>query len=207
VRLLLPSLYSLKLTRRLWLRSYSSISYILRDAGAVDTGAFVPLPLDVQIEGYRRIPTIFDLGQHGNIELDPNRVTSSAIIWPKLALLHYECRPTGPLVTRLTQKAEASWAGLPPAKMIAPFLRALFAQLVEKLACEENLAPGYAFHCTVTSPESWKLEDRERMKAAVAEADLASLVPGLGVSFYYISEQEAAALSVYNANYKAFFQV
>ncbi|KAK3347093.1 hypothetical protein B0T25DRAFT_572171 [Lasiosphaeria hispida] len=149
---------------------------------------------------------MFDLGQHGNIELDPDRVTSLAIIWPKLALLHYECRPTGPLVTRLAQKAEASWAGLPPAKMIAPFLRALFIQLLEKLAREGNQALGYAFHCTVTSPESWKFEDRERMKAAVAKADLALLVPGLGVSFYYILEQEAAALSVYNANYAAFFQ-
>jgi len=207
VRLLPPSLHLPKLTRRLRLRSHSSISYILRHAGPGDTGAFVPLPLDVEIGGYKRIPTMFDLSQHGNIELDPDRVTSSAIIWPKLALLHYECRPTGPLVTRLAQKAEASWAGLPPAKMIAPFLRALFVQLLKKLAREGNQALGYAFHCTVTSPESWKLEDRERMKAAVAEADLASLVPGLGVSFYYISEQEAAALSVYNANYAAFFQV
>jgi len=80
-------------------------------------------------------------------------------------------------------------------------------QLLEKLSRKGNLAPGYIFYCTVTFPKSWKLEDRERIKAAIAEANLVSLVPGLGVSFYYISEQEAATLSVYNVNYVAFFQV
>ncbi|KAK0655621.1 hypothetical protein B0T16DRAFT_15368 [Cercophora newfieldiana] len=188
--------------------THSSISYIAHGAGPSDTGAFAPPPLDLNVDGHGRIPTMFDLGQHGNVELNPGWETSSAIIWPKLALLHYECRPTGPLVTRLIQKAEASWAGLPPAKMIAPFLRALFLKFLDqlRLAHSDIEFRGYAFHCTVTSPESWKLEDRERMKAAVAEADLASLLSGPSVSFYYISEQEAAALSVYNANHKAFFQ-
>ena len=195
-----------KLTRRLLLRSYSSISYILRPPGSGEVGDFVPVPQDVSLWGNPRTPTVFDLDQHCNGVLNPKRVSSSPIIWPKLALLHYDCRPTGPLATRLAQKAEASWAGLPPAKMIAPFLRTLFVQLLEQLGKRHTQTAGYAFHCTVTSPESWKLEDSERMKAAVGEADLASLVPGLVFEFYYISEQEAAALSSF-ADHANFFEV
>jgi hypothetical protein len=198
-----------KLTRRLLLRSHSSISYILRPPGSGEVGNFVPPPDDVQFwrGSQGRTPTVFDLDQHCNAVLKPDRISSSPIIWPKLALLHYDCRPTGPLATRLAQKAEASWAGLPPAKMIAPLLKAMFVQLLAQLVAKDSQAAGYAFHCTVTSPESWKLEDRERMKAAVGEADLASLVPGPDFSFYYISEQEAAAMAVYNEGHKAFFEV
>ncbi|KAK3346376.1 hypothetical protein B0T25DRAFT_583581 [Lasiosphaeria hispida] len=186
--------------------THSSISYILRPPGSGDVEAFVPLPQDVRLHSFKRTPTVFDLDQHGNIVLDPGLISPSPIIWPKLALLHYDCRPAGPLATQLAQKAEASWAGRPPAKMIAPFLKVLFVRLLQQLAEENVQIAGYEFYCTVTSPESWKLEDRERMKAAVGEANLASLVPGPNFSFYYISEQEAVALSVYNAGWADFFE-
>lgn len=200
-------LHFAKVDRRLWFRSHSSISYIPHQLGLGDVEAFVRLPQDVEFWGYKRIPTVFNLDQHGNIVIEPGRIGSSPIIWPKLALLHYECRPTGPLAIRLAQKAEASWAGLPPAKMIAPFLKSLFLEFLEEFRAAHVQTARHTFHCTVTFPESWKLEDRERMKAAVGEADLASLIPGPNFSFYYISEQEAAGLAVYNAGHAAFFEV
>ena len=100
-----------KLTCRLLLRSYSSISYIHHSLGSVDDTTFVPQLQEVFFPGWTgRIPTVFDLNQHGGavLDTDTERISSSPIVWPKLALLHYDCRPRGPLATRLAQKAEAS---------------------------------------------------------------------------------------------------
>jgi hypothetical protein len=118
--------------------------------------------------------------------------------WFKLALLHADEQPREEPAKTMFKEASKAWAHMAAKDMISIFLRALLRPPLESWQRAVPLAhrAQLQFHLTFTFPASWGHDDRKRMKVAVEAIDVQALVPGSSVSILYVSEQEAAFLSL-----------
>lgn len=93
--------------------------------------------------------------------------------------------------------------------MTCIFLRALLRDPLKKLRSWAPLVDQaqIRFNIAFTFPANWGHDDRKRMKEAVEVINIQALVPGSQISTSYLSEQEAAFLSLLDHPIVGKFQV
>jgi hypothetical protein len=141
----------------------------------------------------------------GTAILQSNHSHPASLNWFKLALLHQNEQPQG----EVFREASRAWAHMAAKDMTCIFLRALLRQPLEELQSSRPFVDKsqMRFNVAFTFPASWGHDDCKRMKEAVQAIDIQALVPGSQISTSYLSEQEAAFLSLLGHPTVANFQV
>ncbi|KAK0655027.1 hypothetical protein B0T16DRAFT_384001 [Cercophora newfieldiana] len=151
-----------------------------------------------------QVPTSLVIDSTGNPRLrcddhfspQPDEPSGSlSFNWIKLALLHQDDQPR----CSIWENASRTWRHSMRSKdIIALFLRTLLQPpLMEMQRSQPELDRALMqFNIIFTFPASWGMDDRKRMKEAVAAIGIEDLVPDSQVSTLYLSEQEAAFLSM-----------
>lgn len=101
-------------------------------------------------------------------------------------------------VIQFFEEASRAWAHMAAKEMTCIFLRALLRPPLEELRSSRPSVDKaqMQFNVVFTFPASWGHDDCKRMKEAVQAIDIQALVPGSQISTSYLSEQEAAFLSL-----------
>ena len=144
------------------------------------------------------------MNSDGEAVLQPSYSDPASLRWFKLALLHQDDQPRGELASSIFEAASRAWVHMSAKEMTFVFLRAL----LRPRSCVPSVDQArIQFYLAFTFPASWAHDDRRRMKEAVEAINIQALVPGSQIFTSYLSEQEAAFLSLLDDSTVGKFQV
>ncbi|KAK3366702.1 hypothetical protein B0T24DRAFT_722652 [Lasiosphaeria ovina] len=182
--------------------SFSAVSATTLQNGLTHFSSILPFRfLDASDDNTgHHVATALVMDSDGTAILQSNHSEPGSLNWFKLGLLHRDEQPRGEFASSIFEEASRAWAHMAVKDMTCIFLRALLRQPLQKLRNSVPLVDQaqIRFNLAFTFPASWGHDDRKRMKEAVEAINIQALVPGSQISTSYLSEQEAAFLSLLN---------